>query len=91
MENIAISHPAVLEAAAIAARHPKWTERPLVLAVLREGHSATPEELRNHYKGKVAPYALPDEVLIVDSLPHGATGKLLKVALRQQYAGHYEK
>jgi len=91
LENIAISHPAVLEAAAIAARHPKWTERPLVLAVLREGHSATPEELRNHYKGKVAPYALPDEVLIVESLPHGATGKLLKVALRQQYAGHYEK
>jgi fatty-acyl-CoA synthase len=91
LENIAISHPAVLEAAAIAARHPKWTERPLVLAVLREGHSATPEELRNHYKGKVAPYALPDEVLIVESLPHGATGKLLKVALRAQYSGHYER
>jgi len=91
LENIAISHPAVLEAAAIAARHPKWTERPLVLAVLREGHTATPEELRDHYKGKVAPYALPDEVLIVDCLPHGATGKLLKVALRQQYAGHYER
>jgi fatty-acyl-CoA synthase len=91
LENIAISHPAVLEAAAIAARHPKWTERPLVLAVLREGHTATPEELRDHYKGKVAPYALPDEVLIVESLPHGATGKLLKVALRAQYSGHYER
>jgi fatty-acyl-CoA synthase len=90
LENIAISHPAVAEAAAIAARHPKWTERPLVLAILREGHTATPEELRNFYKGKVAPYAIPDEVLIVDSLPHGATGKLLKLALRQKYAGHYE-
>jgi fatty-acyl-CoA synthase len=90
LENIAISHPAVAEAAAIAARHPKWTERPLVLAILRDGHTATPEELRDFYRGKVAPYAIPDEVLIVDSLPHGATGKLLKVALRQQYAGHYE-
>ncbi len=90
LENIAISHPAVAEAAAIAARHPKWTERPLVLAILREGHTATPEELRNFYKGKVAPYAIPDEVLIVDTLPHGATGKLLKLALRQKYAGHYE-
>jgi fatty-acyl-CoA synthase len=90
LENIAVSHPAVLEAAAIAARHPKWTERPLVLAILREGATATPEELRAFYKGKVAPYAIPDEVLIVDSLPHGATGKLLKLALRQKYAGHYE-
>jgi fatty-acyl-CoA synthase len=90
LENIAVSHPAILEAAAIAARHPKWTERPLVLAVLREGATATPEELREFYKGKVAPYAIPDEVLIVDSLPHGATGKLLKLALRQKYAGHYE-
>jgi fatty-acyl-CoA synthase len=91
LENIAVSHPAVLEAAAIAARHPKWTERPLVLAVLREGATATPEDLRAFYKGKVAPYAIPDEVLIVDSLPHGATGKLLKLALRQQYASHYEQ
>jgi fatty-acyl-CoA synthase len=90
LENIAISHPAVAEAAAIAARHPKWTERPLVLAILREGHTATPAELRDFYRGKVAPYAIPDEVLIVDSLPHGATGKLLKAALRQKYAGHYE-
>jgi fatty-acyl-CoA synthase len=91
LENIAVSHPAVAEAAAIAAHHPKWTERPLVLAVLREGHTATPAELRDFYKDKVAPYAIPDEVLIVDSLPHGATGKLLKVALRAQHAGHYER
>jgi fatty-acyl-CoA synthase len=91
LENIAVSHPAVLEAAAIAARHPKWTERPLVLAILREGATATAEELRDFYKGKVAPYAIPDEVLIVDSLPHGATGKLLKLVLRQKYAGHYEQ
>ncbi len=90
LENIAISHPAVTEAAAIAARHPKWTERPLVLVILREGHTATPEELRDFYRGKVAPYAIPDEVLIVDSLPHGATGKLLKLALRNQYSGYYE-
>jgi fatty-acyl-CoA synthase len=90
LENIAISHPAVVEAAAIAAHHPKWTERPLVLAVLRDGHTATPAELRDFYRNKVAPYAIPDEVLIVDSLPHGATGKLLKVALRQQYGNHYD-
>jgi fatty-acyl-CoA synthase len=91
LENIAVSHPAIAEAAAIAARHPKWTERPLVLAVLREGHTATPSELRDFYKDKVAPYAIPDEVLIVPSLPHGATGKLLKAALRAQHAGHYEQ
>ncbi len=90
LENIAVSHPAVAEAAVIAARHPKWTERPLALMVLREGHTATPEELRDFYKGKIAPYALPDEVLIVKELPHGATGKLLKVALRAQYGAHYE-
>jgi acyl-CoA synthetase (AMP-forming)/AMP-acid ligase II len=91
LENIAVSHPAVAEAAAIAARHPKWTERPLVLAILREGATATPAELRDFYQGKVAPYAIPDEVLIVTELPHGATGKLLKVALRAQYASHYER
>jgi fatty-acyl-CoA synthase len=90
LENIAVSHPAVAEAAVIAAKHPKWTERPLALVVLRENHIATPTELRDFYKGKVAPYAIPDEVLIVDSLPHGATGKLLKVALRAQYGAHYE-
>jgi fatty-acyl-CoA synthase len=90
LENIAVSHPAVAEAAVIAARHPKWTERPLALMVLREGQSATPAELREFYKGKVAAYAIPDEVVIVEQLPHGATGKLLKVALRAQYGGRYE-
>jgi fatty-acyl-CoA synthase len=91
LENIAVSHPAVAEAAVIAARHPKWTERPLALMVLREGFSATSEELREFYKGKVAAYAIPDEVVIVEQLPHGATGKLLKVALRAQYGGRYEE
>jgi len=91
LENIAVSHPAVAEAAVIAAAHPKWTERPLALVVLREGFSATPEELRDFYKGKVAAYALPDAVKIVDALPHGATGKLLKVALRKEYGDYYER
>jgi fatty-acyl-CoA synthase len=89
LENIAVGHPAVAEAAVIAALHPKWTERPLCLVVLREGASAAPEELREFFKGKVAPYAIPDAVEIVPSLPHGATGKLLKTALRKEYGEFY--
>ena len=89
LEDIAISHPAVAEAAVIAVAHPKWAERPLALVVLHEGSSATAEEIREFYRGKVAAYAIPDEVKIVEALPHGATGKLLKSALRNTYRDCY--
>lgn len=86
LENILVAHPAVAEAAAIGVPHPKWDERPLLLVVLKPGMAADSAELLRFFNGKVPRWWLPDAVRIVDSLPHTATGKLLKVALRQQYA-----
>ena len=89
LENIAVSHPAVAEAAVIAAKHPKWDERPLLIVSLRPGVTASREDLLGIYTGKVAKWAVPDDVVIVDALPHGATGKLLKTALRMQFGGYF--
>jgi 3-(methylthio)propionyl---CoA ligase len=85
LENIAVSHPAVAEAAVVAARHPKWDERPLLLVVPRPGHMIDPDAVLKMYDGKVAKWWLPDAVVVVPELPHTATGKLLKLALRMQY------
>jgi fatty-acyl-CoA synthase len=85
LENIAVSHPDVLEAAVIAARHAKWDERPLLLVVPRPGHTIDPASVLQIYEGKVAKWWLPDAVVVVDALPHTATGKLLKTALRSRY------
>jgi fatty-acyl-CoA synthase len=85
LENIAVSHPDVMEAAVVAARHDKWDERPLLLVVPRPGHTVDPESVLAIYQGKVAKWWLPDAVLVVDALPHTATGKLLKTAIRAQY------
>jgi fatty-acyl-CoA synthase len=89
LENIALSHPDVIEAAVIAARHPKWDERPLLLVVPRPGASVDQASVLQVYEGRVAKWWLPDEVLVVSELPHTATGKLLKTALRGRYANHY--
>ncbi|HEY8289071.1 MAG TPA: long-chain-fatty-acid--CoA ligase, partial [Acetobacteraceae bacterium] len=89
LENIAVSHPDVLEAAVIAARHPKWDERPLLLVVPRPNHTVDPAAVLRAYEGKVAKWWLPDAVLVVEELPHTATGKLLKTALRTHYRDHY--
>ena len=86
LENLAVSHPAVAEAAVIGVRHPKWMERPLLLVVPREGMAIAPEEVLAVYEGKVARWWLPDRVLVVGDLPHTATGKLNKRALRERYA-----
>ncbi|HEX7402811.1 MAG TPA: 3-(methylthio)propionyl-CoA ligase [Usitatibacter sp.] len=88
LENIAMAHPAVLEAAVIACRHPKWDERPLLIAVVRAGQQLTREELLAFYDGKVAKWWIPDDVVFVPELPHTATGKLLKTTLRDQYRDH---
>jgi len=85
LENIAVSHPAVAEAAVVAARHPKWDERPLLLVVPRPGQTIDPDAVLKVYEGKVAKWWLPDAVVVVPELPHTATGKLLKTALRSQY------
>jgi len=83
LEDAVSSHPAVAMAAAIGVPHPKWDERPLLLVVLRPGHAATAEELKAHTGARVAKWWTPDEVRIVDSLPIGPTGKVLKRALRE--------
>ncbi len=86
LENIAIAHPGIANAAAIAARHPKWDERPVVIAVRAEGENPTEADILAFYDGKVAKWQVPDKVIFVDDLPLGATGKVQKVKLREEYA-----
>jgi 3-(methylthio)propionyl---CoA ligase len=88
LENIAVSHPDVAEAAVIAARHAKWDERPLLLVVPRPGHTVDPDSVLKVYEGQVAKWWLPDAVVVVPELPHTATGKLQKTTLRTQYRDH---
>jgi fatty-acyl-CoA synthase len=76
----------VAEAAVIAAKHPKWDELPLLLVVAKPGHYPEPQALLNWYRERVAPWQMPDAALVVAALPHTATGKLLKTALRERYA-----
>ncbi len=88
LENIAMSHPAVAEAAVIAVSHPKWDERPLLLVVRKSAQRVTREELLAFYDGKVVRWSKPDDVVFVDSLPHTATGKVLKTQLREEYTAY---
>ncbi|MDQ0623139.1 fatty-acyl-CoA synthase [Paraburkholderia sp. GV068] len=88
VENVAIAHPAVAEAACIACAHPKWTERPLLVVVKRAGLDVTRDELLAFYNGKVAKWWIPDDVVFVDELPHTATGKLQKLKLRDIFRDH---
>jgi len=85
IENVAIAHPGVAEAACIACAHPKWTERPLLVVVPREGANLTRDALLAFYEGKVAKWWVPDDVVFVESLPHTATGKLQKLKLRETF------
>jgi fatty-acyl-CoA synthase len=85
LENAAVGCPGVAEAAAIGVYHPKWDERPILLVVRKRGSEVGAGEVRAHLADHVAKWWLPDEILFVDSLPHTATGKLLKTALRAQY------
>ncbi|RYF40814.1 MAG: long-chain fatty acid--CoA ligase, partial [Comamonadaceae bacterium] len=83
VENIAVAHPAVAMAACIGMRHPKWDERPIVAVVKKPGTEVTREELIKFYEGKIAKWQVPDDVVFVDSIPLGATGKMLKTRLRE--------
>jgi fatty-acyl-CoA synthase len=85
LENRAVGHPAVAEAAVIAIAHPRWGERPLLVAVLREGCAASAAELLDHLRPQVAKWWLPDDVVFVDALPHTATGKIQKTELRARF------
>ena len=88
LENAAVGCPGVAEAAAIGVPHPKWDERPLLLVMRKAGADVSADDIRAHLALHVAKWWLPDEILFVDSLPHTATGKLLKMALRAQYKDH---
>ncbi|MCP5072321.1 MAG: long-chain-fatty-acid--CoA ligase [Rhodobacteraceae bacterium] len=85
LENIAIAHPGIANAAAIAARHEKWDERPILIAVRAEAADPSQDEILTFYNGKVATWQVPDAVIFVDDLPLGATGKVLKNKLREQF------
>ncbi|MCU0938970.1 MAG: 3-(methylthio)propionyl-CoA ligase [Burkholderiaceae bacterium] len=85
IENVAVSHPAVAMAACIAARHPKWDERPLLVVVRKPNAEVSKEDLLAHYEGKVAKWQVPDDVVFIDAIPLGATGKMLKTRLREQF------
>ena len=84
IENIAVAHPAVAMAACIGVAHPKWDERPIVAVVKAPGKEVTREELLKFYEGKTAKWQIPDDVVFVESIPLGATGKMLKTKLREQ-------
>ena len=88
IENLAMSHPDVFEAAVIAVEHPVWQERPLLIVHPREGRKPTKALLLQFLSEKLAKWQVPDDVVFVDSLPHTATGKLLKTELRQRFHGH---
>jgi len=88
LENLAVAHPAIAEAAVIGLPHPKWSERPLLVAVRKPGAAVSGAELLAFFEGKVARWWTPEAVEFVDQLPHTATGKLLKTKLRQDFAGY---
>jgi fatty-acyl-CoA synthase len=85
LENAAIGCPGVAEAAAIGIHHPKWDERPLLIVVRKPGSTVTDTAIRDHLAQHVAKWWLPDAIVFVDELPHTATGKLLKTALRERF------
>ncbi len=84
IENIAVAHPAVAMAACIGVAHPKWDERPIVTVVKKPDAVVSREELLAFYEGKTAKWQIPDDVVFVDAIPLGATGKMLKTKLREQ-------
>jgi len=86
LENIAMAHPAVAMAACIAAKHPKWDERPLLIVMTKPGATLTRDEMLAFFEGRIAKWWTPDDVVFVDAIPLGATGKMLKNRLREQYA-----
>jgi fatty-acyl-CoA synthase len=88
LENIAMSHPAVHEAAAIACRHPKWDERPLLVVVKKPDVQLTREEMLAFFEGRIAKWQIPDDVAFVSEIPHTATGKIQKLKLRDLFKDH---
>jgi fatty-acyl-CoA synthase len=88
LENLAVGHPKVAEAAVIGVRHPRWDERPLLVVVLKPGQSAGKAEILDFMRGKTASWWMPDDIVFVPEIPHTATGKIQKTALREQFRDH---
>ena len=88
IENVAMAHPAVAMAACIGMPHPKWDERPIVAVVKKPGADVTREDLLKFYEGKIAKWQIPDDVVFVEAIPLGATGKMLKTKLREDLKGY---
>ncbi|MGQ0836512.1 MAG: AMP-binding enzyme, partial [Gammaproteobacteria bacterium] len=88
LENVAIAHPSAAIAAVIAVPHPEWGERPLLIIQLKSGTTATKEEFLRLFEGKVPKWWMPNDVLFVDEIPLGATGKIDKKVLRQRHGKH---
>jgi fatty-acyl-CoA synthase len=89
LENLAVAHPKVAEAAVIGLKHPKWDERPLLIVVLKPGQSVGKDEILGFMRGKAANWWIPDEVVIADEIPHTATGKIQKTVLRERYNDYF--
>jgi fatty-acyl-CoA synthase len=85
LENLAVGHPKVAEAAVIGVRHPKWDERPLLIIVLKKDQTASKDEILRFMRDKVANWWMPDEVVFVEEIPHTATGKIQKTVLRARF------
>jgi fatty-acyl-CoA synthase len=85
VENLAVGHPKVAEAAVIGIRHPKWDERPLLVVVLKKGETAGRDDILGFMRGKIANWWVPDDVAFVDEIPHTASGKIQKTTLREQF------
>ncbi len=88
LENIAMAHPGVHEAAAIACRHPKWDERPLLVVVKKPDAVVSREDILGFFDGRIAKWQIPDDVVFVSEIPHTATGKIQKLKLREQFKAH---
>jgi len=88
LENIAMAHPAVHEAAAISCKHPKWDERPLLVVVKKPDVEATAQDILGFFEGRIAKWQIPDDVVFVNEIPHTATGKIQKLKLRELFKEH---
>lgn len=88
LENAAVGHPDVAEAAVIGLPHPKWDERPLLILAMKPGRKITPDQMREYLTGKIAKWWMPDDVVFVSEIPHTATGKIQKTALREMFKSH---
>jgi acyl-CoA synthetase (AMP-forming)/AMP-acid ligase II len=90
LENAAVGHPAVAAAAVIGVKHPKWQERPLLFVVRKQGCALERKEILEFLSGQVARLCVPDEVIFLDSLPLGGTGKVQKALLRKEYGNVFD-